>query len=160
MCVYPGRRCLECSSRRSPLAIAQLDVFCKLQPLCNRRLTRSTSQTPVRANWRRETVFVIGYKQSGRVTAIDRWDTEGYVRIRVDTGGELDIKTSSTNYTRVGHRQRMGDLHLAPGSTAINGTSSDFHVEVVIETGLLAVTCNGGLAPVHFGLDAVNLTFS
>jgi len=34
-------------------------------------------------------------------------------------------------------------------------------VEVVIEMDLPAVTCNSGLAPVHFRLDdAVNLTFS
>ena len=32
---------------------------------------------------------------SGRITAIDRWDTEGYVRVQVDTGGELDAKASS-----------------------------------------------------------------
>ena len=32
--------------------------------------------------------------------------------------------------------------------------------EVVIEMDLLAVTCNSGLAPVHFRLDAVNLSFS
>ena len=40
-------------------------------------------------------VFVIGYKQSGRVTATDRWDSEGYVRVRVETGGELDVRASS-----------------------------------------------------------------
>jgi len=33
-------------------------------------------------------------------------------------------------------------------------------IEVIIKTGLLAVTRNGGLAPIHFRLDAVNLTSS
>ena len=40
-------------------------------------------------------MFVIGYKQPGRVTAIDRWDSEGYVRVQVETGGELDVKANS-----------------------------------------------------------------
>ena len=39
-------------------------------------------------------VFITGYKQPGHITAIDRWDTEGYVRVRVDTG-ELNAKDGS-----------------------------------------------------------------
>ena len=40
-------------------------------------------------------MLVIGYKQSGRVAVVDHWDTEGYVRAQVDTGGELDVEAGS-----------------------------------------------------------------
>ena len=40
-------------------------------------------------------MLVIGYKQSGRIAAVDHWDTEGYVRAQVDTGGELDVEAGS-----------------------------------------------------------------
>jgi len=86
-------------------------------------------------------VFVIGYKQSGRVTAIDRWDTEGYVRIKVDTGGELDVKANSIKVhesvidrdwgERSVHENSICTLLQAQGlnsstskSTAVNGTST------------------------------------
>ncbi|KAF9648083.1 hypothetical protein BDM02DRAFT_3116022 [Thelephora ganbajun] len=86
-------------------------------------------------------VFVIGYKQSGRVTAIDRWDTEGYVRVQVDTGGELDVKASSIKIhesvidedwgERLVHENSICTLLQAQGlntsaskSTAVNGTST------------------------------------
>ena len=86
-------------------------------------------------------VFVIGYKQSGRVTAIDRWDTEGYVRVQVDTGGELDVKASSIKIRgsaidkdwgeRIVHENSICTLLQAQGlnsstskSTAVNGTST------------------------------------
>lgn len=39
-------------------------------------------------------VFVMGYKQPAWVVAIDRWDVEGYIRVRVDTGGELDVRAN------------------------------------------------------------------
>lgn len=86
-------------------------------------------------------VFVIGYKQSGRVTAIDRWDTEGYVRVRVDTGGELDVKAGSIKIHESVIDQKWGEkivyensictLLQAQGlnsstskSAAVNGTST------------------------------------
>ena len=86
-------------------------------------------------------VFVIGYKQSGRVIAIDRWDTEQYVRVRVDTGGELDVKASSIKIhesivekhwsERLVHEssictslQAQGLNSSASKSTAVNGTSA------------------------------------
>jgi hypothetical protein len=86
-------------------------------------------------------VFVIGYKQSGHVTAIDRWDTEGYVRVRVDTGGELDVKASSIKIhelaidkeweERIVHENSICTLLQAQGlnsstskAAAVNGTST------------------------------------
>jgi len=86
-------------------------------------------------------VFVIGYKQSGRVTAIDRWDTEGYVRVQVDTGGELDIKANAVKIhesvidkdwgERLVHENSICTLLQAQGlnastskSATVNGTST------------------------------------
>lgn len=86
-------------------------------------------------------VFVIGYKQSGRVTATDRWDAEGYVRVRVDTGGELDVKAGSIKIhesvinkrwgERLVHENSICTLLQAQGlnsstgkSTAVNGAST------------------------------------
>ena len=86
-------------------------------------------------------VFVIGYKQSGRVIAIDRWDTEGYVRVRVDTGGELDVKANAIKIhqsvidkdwgERLVHENSICTLLQAQGlnastskSAAVNGTST------------------------------------
>ena len=86
-------------------------------------------------------VFIIGYKQSGRVAAVDRWDTEGYVRVQVDTGGELDVKAVSIKIhesvidkdweERHVHDNSICTLLQAQGlnastskSTAVNGTST------------------------------------
>ena len=86
-------------------------------------------------------VFVIGYKQSGYVTAVDRWDTEGYVRVKVDTGGELDVKANSIKVhesvidrdwgERIVHENSICTLLQAQGlnsstskSAAVNGTST------------------------------------
>ena len=86
-------------------------------------------------------VFVIGYRQSGRVTATDRWDTEGYVRVRVDTGGELDVKAGSIKVhesiidgcwgERLVHENSICTMLQAQGltssttkSAAVNGTST------------------------------------
>lgn len=86
-------------------------------------------------------VFVIGYKQPGRVIATDRWDAEGYVRVRVDTGGELDIKAGSIKIhrsvveqdwgERLVHEDSICTLLQAQGlnasatkSAAVNGTST------------------------------------
>ena len=86
-------------------------------------------------------MFLIGYKQSGRVTATDRWDAEGYVRVLVDTGGELDIKASSIKIhesvieecwgNRLLHENSICTLLQAQGlntsttkPTAVNGTST------------------------------------
>jgi hypothetical protein len=86
-------------------------------------------------------VFVIGYKQSGRVTATDRWDTEGYVRVQVDTGGELDVKAGSIKIhesvidgcwgERLVHENSICTMLQAQGlttsttkSAAVNGTST------------------------------------
>ena len=86
-------------------------------------------------------VFVIGYKQSGRVTAIDRWDAEGYVRVQVDTGGVLDVKANSIKIhesvinenwgERIVHENSICTLLQAQGlnasasrSAAVNGTST------------------------------------
>ena len=86
-------------------------------------------------------VFIIGYMQSGRVTATDRWDTEGYVRVQVNTGGELDVKASSIKIhesaidtdweERIVHENSICTLLQAQGlnsstskTTAVNGTST------------------------------------
>lgn len=86
-------------------------------------------------------VFVIGYNQSARVEAIDRWDTEGYVRVQVDTGGVLDVKASSIKIhesaidkhwgERNVHENSIRTLLQAQGlnsstgkSAAVNGTSA------------------------------------
>ncbi|KAF9791152.1 hypothetical protein BJ322DRAFT_1000042 [Thelephora terrestris] len=86
-------------------------------------------------------VFVTGYNQSGRVTAIDRWDSEQYVRVRVDTGGELDVKANSIKIhesvidkhwgDRLVHESSICTSLQAQGlnsstskSTAVNGTST------------------------------------
>ena len=86
-------------------------------------------------------VFVIGYKQSGRVAATDRWDTERYVRVRVDTGGELDVKAGSIKIhesvidgcwrERLVHENSICTMLQAQGltasttkSAAVNGTST------------------------------------
>ena len=86
-------------------------------------------------------VFIIGYKQSGRVTATDRWDSEGYVRVRVDTEGELDVKANLIKIhkpvidkhwgERIVHENSICTLLQAQGlntsatkSTAVNGTST------------------------------------
>jgi len=86
-------------------------------------------------------VFVIGYKLPGRVTAIDRWDSEGYVRVRVETGGELDVKGNAIKIhesviekawrERPVHENSICTLLQAQGlnsstskSTAVNGTST------------------------------------
>lgn len=57
-------------------------------------------------------VFVIGYKQSGRVTATDRWDMEGYVKVRFDTGGELDVKASSIKIHESVIDERWGERSI------------------------------------------------
>lgn len=86
-------------------------------------------------------VFIIGYKQSGRVIATDRWDTEGYVRVQVDTGGELDVKANSIKIPqliidrdwgeRLVHENSICTLLQAQGlnvstskSAAVNGAST------------------------------------
>lgn len=86
-------------------------------------------------------VFVIGYKQPGQVTAIDRWEGERYVRVRVETGGELDIKSNAIKIhesvidrdwvERPVHENSICTLLQAQGlnastskSTAVNGTST------------------------------------
>ena len=86
-------------------------------------------------------VFVMGYEQTGKVTAIDRWDTEGYVRVQVDTGGQLDVKASSIKILestiekkwgeRLVHEDSICTLLQAQGlnasaskSNAVNGTST------------------------------------
>ena len=86
-------------------------------------------------------VFVIGYKQPGHVSAVDRWDTEGYVRVRVETGGELDVKANSIKIQesvidrdwteRPVHENSICTLLQAQGlnastskPTAVNGTST------------------------------------
>lgn len=86
-------------------------------------------------------VFVTGYKQSGRVIATDRWEAEGYVRVRVDTGGELDVKAGSIKIhksvvekcwgERLVHENSICTLLQAQGlntsaskSTAVNGAST------------------------------------
>ena len=91
-------------------------------------------------------VFVIGYKQPGRVTAIDRWDTEGYVRVQVDTGGMLDVKASSIKIPksvvdkswgeRLVHENSICTLLQAQGlnastskATAVNGTSTSKYLK-------------------------------
>lgn len=86
-------------------------------------------------------VFVIGYNQSARVKAIDRWDAEGYVRVQVDTGGMLDVKAGSIKIhesaidkhwgERNVHENSICTLLQAQGlnssagkSAAVNGTSA------------------------------------
>lgn len=86
-------------------------------------------------------VFILGYKQSGSVTAVDRWDTEGYVRVQVDTGGELDVKANLIKIhesaidrdwgERLVHESSICTLLQAQGlnastskSAAVNGTST------------------------------------
>ena len=86
-------------------------------------------------------VFVIGYKQPGKVMAIDRWESEGYVRVRVETGGELDVKSNAIKIhesvidkawkERPVHENSICTLLQAQGlnassskSTAVNGTST------------------------------------
>ena len=93
-----------------------------------------------------DSVFVVGYKQSGRVTATDRWDTEGYARVQVDTGGELDVKASSIKIhksvvdaswgERLVHENSICTLLQAQGlnastskPTAVNGTSTSKYLK-------------------------------